>query len=102
MVEVRWTPLALEDIDNIAEYIAKDSEKFALIQTERFFERALILINQPNAGRIVPEANDKTLRELISGNYRIIYRVISKSRIDILTVHHSAKQLPVITAFEDI
>jgi mRNA-degrading endonuclease RelE of RelBE toxin-antitoxin system len=36
---------------------------------------------------------DENIRELILGNYRIIYRIISEERIDILTVHHSAKLL---------
>jgi plasmid stabilization system protein ParE len=42
---------------------------------------------------VVPEINDESVRELLMGNYRIIYRIISLERIDILTVHHSAKLL---------
>jgi len=38
MVEVKWTIQAIDDIDNIAEYIAKDSIRYAKIQTERFFD----------------------------------------------------------------
>jgi len=33
------------------------------------------------------------LRELIRGSYRIVYRIVDKDRIDILTVHHSARLL---------
>lgn len=40
MAEIRWTDQAIEDIENIAEYISKDSLTFAHIQTKRFFERA--------------------------------------------------------------
>jgi toxin ParE1/3/4 len=52
-----------------------------------------ILKNQQNIGSVVPELNSPKVRELILGNYRIIYEIISKNRIDILTVHHSARLL---------
>ena len=38
MVEVRWTPQSIEDIENIGKFIAKDSTRFAEIQVEDFFE----------------------------------------------------------------
>lgn len=42
-------------------------------------------------GRIVPEKNDKSIRELIIGNYRIIYQYqVKKEIVSILTVHHSS------------
>jgi plasmid stabilization system protein ParE len=64
MVEVSWTDQAMEDIANIADFIAKDSEKFASIQIERFFKQAELIEKNPFAGRIVPEINDKFIREL--------------------------------------
>ena len=39
VVEIKWTVQALEDIENIANYIAKDSFQYASIQTKRFFEQ---------------------------------------------------------------
>ena len=93
MVEIRWTKQALEDIDNIAEFIAKDSVKYAKIQVYRFFERTEILKLQPRSGRIVPEIGDEKIRELIMGNYRIIYRLVTDHRVDILTIHHSRRLL---------
>ena len=93
MVEVRWAPQAIDDINNIAEYIAKDSIKYAKIQSERFFEATEILLTRPSVGRIVPEVNKPNIRELILGNYRIIYKIISTNRIDILTIHHSARRI---------
>ncbi|MBE9480900.1 MAG: type II toxin-antitoxin system RelE/ParE family toxin [Bacteroidetes bacterium] len=93
MVKIIWTDQAIEDINNIAEFIAKDSEKYAKIQVERFFDRTETLINYPQSGRIVPEINNQAIRELIIGNYRIIYKIISQKRIDIITVHHSRRLL---------
>jgi toxin ParE1/3/4 len=99
MVEIKWTQQSIEDINNIADYIAKDSVKFANLQVERIFERVEILKITPLSGRIVPEINNLKIRELILGNYRIIYKVLNKKRIDILTVHHSARLLSNSPAF---
>ena len=93
MVRLNWTNLAIEDLINIAGFISKDSVKYSVIQIKRIRERAKLLKTHPLLGRIVPETNDVSVRELILGNYRIIYRIVSEERIDILTVHHSAKIL---------
>jgi len=93
MAHLNWTNLSIDDMINIAEFISKDSFKYSVIQIKRIRERARLLKTQPLLGRIVPEMKDETVRELILGNYRIIYRIISEDRIDILTVHHSAKLL---------
>jgi addiction module RelE/StbE family toxin len=100
MVEVRWTDQALSDIENIAEFISKDSFKYAEIQVQRFFSKVDVLISHPHSGRIVPETNNKLIRELIQGNYRIIYKIISVNQIDILTVHNSRKLLINNPAFD--
>ena len=93
MVEVRWTVQSLEDIENIAKYISKDSIRYAEVQVEDFFDSVILLEKFPKAGRIVPEVNDKDLRELIVGFYRIIYGILSENRIDILTVYHTSRKL---------
>lgn len=93
VTEIKWTLHALQDIESIAEFIAQDSEHFASIQIDKFFLRSQILEHFSLAGRIVPELGDDNIRELIEGNYRIIYRVVSKSRVDILTIHQSYQLL---------
>lgn len=93
MAEVKWTAQALYDIETIAEFIARDSEKYAKIQVERFFQKVQILETFPQAGRIVPELHDPEIREIIMNYYRIIYRVVNEDRIDILTIHHTHKLL---------
>ena len=57
MVRVNWTDQALGDIENIAQFIEKDSLKYAKIQVQRFFDKADILTTHPHTGRIVPELN---------------------------------------------
>ena len=93
MVEIKWTLQSVDDIENIAEFISKDSERYAQIQVQRFFEAVEILETNPRIGRVVPEFNNEIIRELILGDYRIIYHIVSESLIDILTVHHSKRLL---------
>lgn len=93
MVKVIWTDAAIQDLQEIGEYIAKDSPKYAEITISRLFEAPSILINHPKAGRIVPEFAIPFLRELIYGSYRIVYKIINEGRLDILTVHNSARLL---------
>jgi len=93
MAEVVFTEQSLSDINDIAEYIANDSVHYASLQVEKFFNKTDILTDFPLIGRIVPELNLKNVRELIEGNYRIIYKVVNKNTIHILAVHHSRRLL---------
>ncbi|MCW8981849.1 MAG: type II toxin-antitoxin system RelE/ParE family toxin [Altibacter sp.] len=93
MVRINWTLQATTDLKNIAEYISKDSKKYARFQVIRIKSRTKVLKSQSYAGKIVPEIEKQNIRELIEGNYRIIYKVVDNDRIDILTIHHSARDL---------
>lgn len=93
MVEVKWTKQAIQDVDKIAEFIAKDSDHYAKIQVHRFFDAVKVLEKQPKSGKIVPEKQDSLIREILMGNYRIIYKIVSETKIDILTVHHGKRLL---------
>lgn len=99
MAEINFTDQALTDIENIAVFISKNSDKYAKIQVQRFFKRVEVLEEKPLSGRVVPEINNKNIRELIMGNYRIIYLIINKSRVDILTIHSSYMLLSISPAF---
>jgi addiction module RelE/StbE family toxin len=90
MVKIKWANFAIQDLHEIAEFISKDSVRYAQMTVKYLFESPAPLKTHPKAGRIVPEFNDENLRELIRGSYRIVYRIVDKNRIDILTVHHSA------------
>jgi toxin ParE1/3/4 len=65
MAEVSWTKQAISDVDSIAEYIAHDSEHYAKIQVRRFFEAVRILEKHPRYGKMVPEKQDESIRELL-------------------------------------
>jgi toxin ParE1/3/4 len=93
MVKLIWTDQAIADLEAIGDYIAESSEKYAKLTVKNLFDRVDILKHHPLAGRTVPEKNDEKIRELIEGNYRIIYEVVSADQINILTVYHSARDL---------
>jgi addiction module RelE/StbE family toxin len=93
MVQIKWTRQGIGDLKGIAEYISKDSVQYAKLQVLRIKSRIKILKSHKKIGRKVPEFERLEIRELIEGNYRIIYKIVSPSQIDILTVHHSARDL---------
>jgi toxin ParE1/3/4 len=92
MVKIIWTQRSLTDLRSIAEYISRDSVKYASLTLERIIDVTNHLETNPRIGRMVPEIgrNDK-IREIIFGNFRIIYKITNS--VTILTVHHSAKRL---------
>ena len=93
MVEVILSDFAIDDMQEIYDFIAKDSIYFAAKQIDKFFDRIEVLRTFPWSGKVVPEYNIDTVRELVEGNYRIMYIIYSDELISILTVHHGAKLL---------
>ena len=75
MGKVIWSPSALEDVDSIAEYIARDSVDNASLFVTRLIEATDQLQNFPYSGRIIPEIDNKMCREIFYGSYRIMYRI---------------------------
>ncbi len=74
------------------ESLSKDSEAYANRFAERIIEAAESLQTLPLRGRTVPEANSESIRELLFGSYRIIYRV-EPTRVLLMTVVHAARDL---------
>ena len=93
MVQINWTYQAKNDLKSISDYISKDSKRYAKLQVSRLKNRTEILKNHIHIGRIVPEFNKIDIRELIEGSYRIVYKIVSKHQIDILTIHHSSRNM---------
>lgn len=93
MVRLSWTKQAVSDLKDIADYISRDSKRYAGLLVHRIQAKARLLKIQPDSGRILAELERKDVRELLEGNYRIIYRKIKSSQIEILTIHHSARKL---------
>jgi plasmid stabilization system protein ParE len=92
MAEIRWTPQASDDLEAIAEFISLDSHHYASLFVTDVVNATERLELFPESGRIVPELNEHLIREIILGNYRIVYR-ITHTAVEILTVYHSARLL---------
>ena len=90
--EVVWTNQAWLDLENIADYISRDSEYYASQIVSEIREATSLLPDFPKRGRTVPEVDDSFIRELLVGNHRLIYRVEGE-RIYILTIVHTARDL---------
>ena len=92
MAEVKWTLQASEDLDSIAQFIAKDSPQYARLFVTDVLQAVERLGDFPRSGRIVPELNDPVVREVILGNYRLVYRFKTKL-VEMLTIYHGARLL---------
>jgi addiction module RelE/StbE family toxin len=92
MAKIVWTDLAKEDLRSIYDYISRDSKVYAERYVVKLISRVDQLESNPKSGRIVPEVNREEIRELIEGNYRIVYKCVGES-VTMLRVHHSARQL---------
>lgn len=95
MAAIVWTEKADEDMEQIIDYWASISENSARLQIKRIFDKVEILETFPRSGRVVPEFGHPQMREHIAGHYRIVYYIVSDTRIDILTVHNAARPLDV-------
>jgi len=93
-VKIIWSPLAIDRASEIAEYIAQDKPSAAEKWINTVFSKVGQLKSSPEIGRVVPEIRNDKFRELIYGNYRIIYR-IEKTQISILTIRHGKQILPI-------
>ena len=94
MSSVFWTRRAREDLSAIHAFISKDSPHYANTAVSRLIAAAARLARFPESGRLVPEFDESSIREVIRRPYRIVYRIVDSKAIHILTVHHSARRLP--------
>ncbi len=94
---VIWTETAWIDLENIADYIARDSPYYAASFVREIRDRARSLSRMAMRGHVVPEIGDKQIRELTIRSYRLIYRV-EKSRVAVLAIVHGARDLRTLWA----
>ena len=93
-MKIIWSPLAIDRASEIAEYIAQDKPSAAEKWINTVFSKVEQLKSSPEIGRIVPEIRNDQFRELIYGNYRIVYRS-GKEQISILTIRHGKQIMPI-------
>src|SRR5262245_13770010 len=93
MAQITWDPLALDDLEEIVRYIERDSPVAARRLVQRVFDRVERLKRYPHTGGFIEEDNRKIYRQLIQGNYRVIYRSDGKD-VFVVAVYHAARLLP--------
>jgi hypothetical protein len=64
-MKIEWTEPAISDLQHIRDYIVKDSEYYAARFVSKIINRIDVLPDFPEMGRVVTEAGDKSIRELI-------------------------------------
>lgn len=94
MAELIWSDRALSDLENIFDYIASDSRRYAQYTVQNIFKAPERLQMFPDSRRHLPEFPNLPHRELILGNYRIIYRHdAEQDMVKVVTVVHGSRLL---------
>jgi plasmid stabilization system protein ParE len=90
MAIIIWSPAALDDVDAVAEFIARDSRDRAALFIDRLITAVDRLETYPYSGRVIPEIGSNDCREIIYGAYRIMYKIVN-DEVWITGVIHGAR-----------
>lgn len=90
-MRVVWSPLALDRAARCVDYISRDNPLAAERWVNQLFERVNLLAITPYMGRLVPELRGQKYREIILGNYRVIYSV--DEAVNVLTIRGTRQDL---------
>ncbi|HEU5462544.1 MAG TPA: type II toxin-antitoxin system RelE/ParE family toxin [Candidatus Binatia bacterium] len=91
-VKIVWTGSAWLDLENVADFIARDSPYYAAAVVRSVKEASRSLRRFAKRGRVVPEIDNPAIRELFVNNYRLIYR-IEPQQIAILAFIYGSRDL---------
>ncbi len=96
--QVTLTASARRDLRDIVRFISLDSPERAVVFGRFLVSAIKRLADFPEMGRIVPEFNDPSIREIVVRNYRVIYRVNHEAcRVDVARFWHGARGNPRIS-----
>ncbi len=85
---VVWSSKAVEDVETIATYIARDSPSYAAAVVRRILDLTHALQKSSTEGSPIAEFKDETMREQLAYTYRIIYK-INENQITIAAIVHT-------------
>jgi addiction module RelE/StbE family toxin len=100
-LEVKWSPEATEDLESVAEYIARDSEYYARAVVTEILSVSRNIRDFPLIGRVVPEIGDERIREQFIYSYRLVYQVESERILIVALIHGKRLLENVSERFED-
>ena len=89
---VVWTEAASAALDDAIAFVAEDSASNAAALLERVLDAAASLSTLSDRGAPVPEINDRSVRQLLPGPYRLIYRA-EENQVTILAVLHQRRAI---------
>ena len=90
MTDILWSPRAEADLKEIRAFIETDSPAWADLTVRRLVAAVERLREFPDSGRMVPERQSPELREIVSGNFRIVYRR-QPALVEIATVFRGSR-----------
>lgn len=94
MTRILWTDPAVADLESIHTYVARDVVAYADALVVSILDAVERLALFPESGRIVPELGEPSTREIIVGNYRVIYETMPEA-VRVLTILHGARRFPI-------
>jgi plasmid stabilization system protein ParE len=88
---------AIDDLEGIVRFISEDNQEAGARFGRKLIESVRHLAKSPRFGRVVPEQNNKNIREIISKPYRIFYRVKDEAKVvEVIRFWHAARGEPEI------
>lgn len=95
MVKIIWTVRAVEHIEEIGQFIEKDSSFQARRVVQLIIKETRKLMQFPRIGKMIPETQADEYREIRIFSYRILYKIIDESNIAIIGVIHGQRLLDI-------
>jgi len=89
---LRWAEAAWGDLEEAADFIARDSPNYAAAFVREVRDAARSLHHFAERGRVVPELADLSIREIFVQGYRLIYQV-SPGIVYVVGLIHGARDL---------
>ena len=89
-LKIIWSALAVDQVRDIASYKPAVALKWA----DGIFDSVARLVEFPKSGRIVPELGRSEIREMVEGNYRVIYKVKEKELLVLVVKSYRQKLTP--------
>ena len=86
---IRWSPRAKARLLGCMRYIAEESQDWPTVINwrDRVYAAVETLNEFPESGSIVRELNRADIRQVVVGDYRVIYRVKRKTP-EVISVRH--------------
>ncbi len=101
-MKVMLSDPALDDIEALEIHLSERSVTKARKITKEIFARARSLSTFPRRGRKIPELGDDNLRELIVGDYRLMYEIDDDNGVvEVLAVLHGKRRFPIDRFLDD-